>query len=79
MKKTIDNGKKPPYSDIRDPLEGLNDTERMIAGILQQGEMLVDDVIAQTGLPAGTVLSTLTVLEVKGVVARKPGNRAELK
>lgn len=79
VKKTIDNGKKPPYSDIRDPLEGLNDTERMIAGILQQGEMLVDDVIAQTGLPAGTVLSTLTVLEVKGVVARKPGNRAELK
>ena len=79
VKKTIDNEKKPPYSVIRDPMEGLNETERAIAELLGQGELLVDDVIAQAGLPAGTVLSTLTVLEVKGVITRKPGNRAALK
>ena len=40
---------------------------------LAGGERLVDDVIAETGLSSGAVLSTLTLLEVKGVVRRLPG------
>ena len=43
------------------------------------GERLVDDVIAQAGLPAGKVLAMLTMLEVKGVVRRLPGRHIALK
>ena len=46
-----------------------------IVSALKNGERLVDDVIAETGLPAGKVLATLTLLEVKGVVKRLPGKR----
>ena len=43
-----------------------------------KGERLVDDVIAETRLPVGKVLATLTLLEVKGVVKRLPGKRVSL-
>lgn len=76
---TVDNGEKPPYSDIQDPLEGLTGQERQIAQLLREGDRLVDDVIAASGLGAGAVLSTLTMLEIKGVVKRLPGKRAALK
>lgn len=78
-KKPIDNGGKPPYSDIRDALEGLNDTERAIAELLLQGDRLVDDVIAESGLSTPAVLSALTVMEIRGVVKRMPGKRVALK
>lgn len=78
-KKPIDNGSKPPYSDIRDALEGLNDTERAIAELLLQGDRLVDDVIAESGLSTPAVLSALTVMEIRGVVKRMPGKRVALK
>lgn len=78
-KKPIDNGKKPPYSDIRNIPEGLSQEEQAIVLLLQKGECLVDDVIAQSGLGAAKVLSALTVLEIKGVVKRVPGKRVALK
>ena len=78
-KKPIDNGAKQPYSDIRDTLEGLNDTEKTIAKLLLKGERLVDDVIAESGLSAAAVLATLTVMEIKGIVVRMPGKRVALK
>ena len=40
---------------------------------------LVDDVIAETGLPAAGVLSALTMLEIRGIVTRHPGKRVSLK
>ena len=78
-KKPIDNGAEQPYSDIRDPLKGLNDTEKAIANLLLQGERLVDDVIAESGLSAASVLASLTVMEIKGIVKRMPGKRVALK
>lgn len=78
-KLTIDNSSNPPYSDIHDVLDGLTGQERQITELLRDGERLVDDVIAQTGLAAGAVLSTLTMLEIKGVVKRLPGKRVALK
>ena len=56
----------------------LSDEERSVIQILEQGERLVDDVIAQTGLPAGKLLSLLTMLELKGIVRRLPGKRITL-
>ncbi len=59
--------------------EGLNETEQTIVAQLLQGERLVDDVIAETGLPAGKVLGALTLLEVRGVVKTLPGKRIAMK
>ena len=73
-KKAIDNEAKAPYSekiDTEDP--ALTDDERAILAALAGGERLVDDVIAETGLSSGVVLSTLTLLEVKGLIQRLPG------
>ena len=75
----IDNSEKPPYSDIHDAARDLNEEEQKIVAVLRGGECLVDDVIARTGLPTATVLSTLTILEIEGIVTRLPGKRAALK
>ncbi len=76
QKKPIDNAAKPPYSVIRDT---LSSQELSVVDALEKGECLVDDVVAQTGLSARDVLSALTMLQVKGVVTAKPGNRFLLK
>ena len=39
----------------------------------------MDDVIAETGLTTGKLLSSLTMLELKGIIKRLPGKRIELK
>ena len=72
-KKVIDNGKDAPYIDLNKTETPLTDHERTIVDQLRAGEKLVDDVIADSGLSAGVVLASLTLLEVKGVVRRLPG------
>lgn len=75
----IDKRETSLYSDVNDTLPVLSDTEQKIVDALKNGERLVDDVIAETGLPAGKVLATLTLLEVKSVVKRLPGRHICLK
>ena len=77
-KKDIDNTASRPYSVVDTDSIPLSDEERSVIQILEQGERLVDDVIAQTGLPAGKLLSLLTMMELKGVVRRLPGKRIAL-
>ena len=77
-KKVIDKAESSLYSDVNDILPKLSQQEQQIVSALKGGERLVDDVIAETGLPAGKVLATLTLLEVKGVVKRLPGKRISL-
>ena len=77
-KKPIDNGWEQPYSDVKDKLPKLPDTERQIAQLLTN-ERLVDDLIAETGLPAAKVGAALTMLEIKGIIKRLPGKRISLK
>ena len=50
-----------------------------MAAALKNGERLVDDVIAETGLSTGRILAVLTMLELKGVIRRLPGKRIILK
>ncbi len=78
-KKTIDNPTPPPYSDIQDVTAALSDEEKAIVALLRNGEMLVDEVIARAGMPAGQVLSLLTLLELQNILVRKPGKRVALK
>lgn len=76
-KKAVDNREDPPYSDVE--TKALDDTERVIVELLKNGDRLRDDVIAESGLSTGKVLSALTLLEVKGIIRRLPGNRLGLK
>ena len=78
-KKAIDNQPSTAYSDVNKPKPKLTEEEQKILDALQNGERLVDDVIAQTGLTTGKLLSSLTMLELKGIIRRLPGKRISLK
>ena len=56
------------------PVEHLNEQERDIAALLSLEPVPMDEIIEKTGLPAPMVSGTLTVLEMKNVVRRVPGN-----
>ncbi|MBE6923927.1 MAG: DNA-protecting protein DprA [Ruminococcaceae bacterium] len=78
-KKIIDKKGSGPYSDVEKRLPPLTEEEQVIVNQLKQGQRLTDEVIAGCGLPSGRVLSVLTMLQVKGVIERLPGNRLALK
>ncbi len=72
-KKDIDNLENEPYIDLIKREASLTSDEETIVDLLAEGRMLVDDVIEKSGLGAGGVLASLTLLEVKGIVRRLPG------
>lgn len=76
-KKDIDKGENGAYSDTKKTQTALKPEEQIIVDLLANGQMLVDDVIAESGRPAGAVLATLTLLEVKGIIRRLPGRFIE--
>ncbi len=78
-KKTVDKAMEAPYSDGNKPKPKLSPEEQSIVDALQNGERLVDDVIAETGLTTGKLLASLTMLELKGILRRLPGKRISLK
>ncbi|MBP3684200.1 MAG: DNA-processing protein DprA [Oscillospiraceae bacterium] len=78
-KKTIDNGGDAPYSDVNTPKPKLSEEEQKIFAALRNGERLVDDVIAETGMTTGKILGLLTMMELKGLLKRLPGKRITLK
>ena len=78
-KKPVDNKQKKPYSDQQDILATLSEEERELLKPLKNGEILVDDLIADSGLSASKVLSMLTMLQIRGVVELLPGKRVALK
>jgi len=78
-KKVIDKKAQPPYIDVEKSLPALSEEERAIVEQLKMGERLADEVIASSGLPSGRALSLLTMLQMRGVIARLPGNRITLK
>ena len=78
-KKVIDKAHSGPYSDVNDILPKLSQQERSVVLTLLDGERLVDDVIAETGLTTGKVLGILTMLELKKVIQRHPGKRISLR
>lgn len=78
-KKAIDKAASSPYSDVNTVLAGLSPEGKQIVSCLIEGDRLVDDVIAETGLTTGKLLAALTMLELKGVIKRLPGKRIQLK
>ena len=78
-KKSIDKTASSAYIDVNEILPKLSEGEQKIVLALKNGQRLVDDVIAETGLTTGKLLSSLTMLELKGIIRRLPGKRIELK
>ena len=78
-KKVIDKEQSSPYIDVNDILPKLSEEERAIVTALKDGQRLVDDVIAETGLTTGKILANLTMLELKGIIRRLPGKQISLK
>ena len=74
----IDKTPSAPYSDVGSVRPKLSPEEQTIVDALSGGERLVDDVIAETGLSTGKLLSSLTMLELKGIIKRLPGKRIVL-
>ncbi len=74
-KKDVDKSEQGNYSDVNNDLSALPEDHRAILDCLAGGERLVDEIIAQLGLPAGKISSALTLLTIKGLVKRLPGNR----
>lgn len=72
-KKVIDKSENDAYSDLTKIKSSLSADEQIIVKLLAGGARIVDDVIAESGLSAGSVLASLTLLEVKGIVKRLPG------
>lgn len=78
-KKDIDNGASAPYIDLKTTLQGLSTEEQAIVTAIGTGERLLDEVIAECGLPSGKLISTLTMLEMKRIIVRLPGKRIALR
>jgi len=78
-KKSIDNFSPQSYSDPRDEFPNLSPEERQIVQTLLPGERTVDEVIALTGMAPGKLLALLTMMELKGILSRRPGKRLFLK
>ena len=73
-KKPIDNLGNRGYSDQSTSFPSLTDEEQQILFGVEES-CLVDDLIARLKMPAGKVLSGLTMLQIKGFVRQLPGNR----
>ena len=78
-KKFIDNGELSTYSGLGKKGSALSPEEQAVAALLTQQPQLMDDILAVSDMPAGTVLSILTKLTLKGVVKNHPGRRVSLK
>lgn len=70
----------PPVSKPPKPpsTEGLRPEEQAIVQALAPGRLQLDDLIAASALPAGRVLSALTMLQIKGVIEQLPGKWYQL-
>lgn len=79
QKKEIDNSGSTHYIDAETKRPPLTNDEQTVLMLVEEGKTLVDDIMAATERPAGAVLAALTMLEVKGIIARLPGKRVKLK
>lgn len=71
-------GTASPAPSLRKQLEGLSEAQLKIVGIMSGKRMHVDDIVDLSRLPAATVLSELTMLQIKGYVTQEAGKRFSL-
>lgn len=56
----------------------LDEKESAVCKVLEDGKALADTISLKSGIDISTVLSTLTMLELEGIVNSLPGNQFEL-
>lgn len=78
-KKAIDNPAKCQYSVEENAQLNLTEEEQAVLRLITKQPVSVDEVIAAAQLPAGKVLSVLTMLAMKGAVKNHPGKCVSLK
>ena len=66
----------PPRAEI--DVSALPPIQRQIVEALQGGPLQLDTLIDRLGLPAGQVLTQLTLLQVKKIISQKPGKVYQL-
>lgn len=74
-KKVVDKSANRAYIDWKSARELFTDDERDILLTLAQKELLADEIVEATQIPARRVLSALTVLQVRGYLEEGPGKR----
>ncbi|HIE09258.1 MAG TPA: DNA-protecting protein DprA, partial [Armatimonadetes bacterium] len=65
---------RPPLPLLRPPIEGLPPSEARVFECLDLTEKHVDTIAAEAGLPPAEVVKALTMLEIKGLCKRLPGD-----
>lgn len=78
-KNPIDNGPVSTYSVLENKQIALNADEQAVMALLTDMPQEPADLMAKLTMPSGKVLSTLTMLSVKGLVQKHPGGRVSLK
>ncbi len=78
-KKSVDNRPISTYSVLENEHPALSDDEQAVLTQLTHQPQEPADLIAKLSVPAGKVLSVLTLLTVKGLVCKHPGGRFSLK
>ena len=78
VQKEVDKEKSGAYIDLREQLASLSETQLKIVSAIDKEGTHIDDIVEKSGLGAATVLTQLTVMTVKGIVRRLPGNRVAL-
>ena len=70
---------KPSAANLAEQLESLDENQLKIVGVMTKPGMHIDDIIDLSALPAATVLSEMTILQIKGYVEPESGKRFTLK
>lgn len=74
-KKVIDKPGKPAYSVRKEALPALTGDEAVVFAQLTGEPILADALVVRTALPAQRILAALTMLQIKGLALKEPGNR----
>ena len=77
--KIVDKKPQDSYSIPEEKLAGLSEVERAVALALKPEPQSADELVAAVEYPCAKVLSTLTLLILKGIAQNHPGNRVSLK
>jgi DNA processing protein len=67
-----------PLAPSPPPLPPVEGDEKQVVATLRTGPRHVDEIVAESGLPAGRILSLLLGLELRGLVRSLPGKRFDL-
>ncbi len=72
----IEEGREPDSNMVENPRQvELNDREKQVLRLVEHEPRLLDDLVEDSQLPVAVISSTLTALEINGLVTRLDGDR----